>query len=397
MFRSQKSARGEEEKLLGRTSLELTTRSAVSPTPTTPTLAPSPQPTSPLSVSAQNPHFLGAYETLGRSQSLKVHEKSPSANNLPGSTVPVLGSPVNFAPVPKSHSIAISDPFTGEPKARLLPDHDDATSFSWPLPEGSTTGFETQDKFWAHVAKIRELQSEVARMHISMESIGRPSEPQPPKPKEKEKDKHKEGRKYRGTTPSSGRTGTTSTAINTDKDETGQSASDTDHAGSGRENRAGTKKTTPPAEVPVAPDTGEHFAKRKEVIQDIVKKLNALSDQVAQFHELPKTGITFPISPTSPTHHTHTIPQTPPQPSTLTIPSPTPPSGAHQASRSKAGQVQRHSPLGLHGQHITRISIPGNGMPALGSQTQPTTPSRTHNALSIISGDGTLHESPINS
>ena len=108
-------------------------------------------------------------------------------------------------------------------------------------------------------------------MHISMESIGRPSEPEPPKPKEK--DKHKEGRKYRGTTPSSGRTGTTSTAINTDKEETGQSASDTDHAGSGRENRAGTKKTTPSAEIPVVSDTGEHFAKRKEVIQDIVKKV----------------------------------------------------------------------------------------------------------------------------
>lgn len=104
-----------------------------------------------------------------------------------------------------------------------------------------------------------------------MESIGQPSEPEPPKTKEK--DKQKEGRKYRGTTPSSGRAGTTSTAVNTDKDETGQSASDTDHAGSGRENRAGTKKTTPPAEAPVESDTGEHFAKRKEAIQDIVKKV----------------------------------------------------------------------------------------------------------------------------
>lgn len=117
------------------------------------------------------------------------------------------------------------------------------------------------------------IDSQVAKMHISMESIGQPSEPEPPKSKEKEKDKHKDGRKYRGTTPSSGRTGTTTTAINTDKDETGQSASDTDHAGSGRETRAGAKKTTPPTEVPVASDTGEHFAKRKEVIQDIVKKV----------------------------------------------------------------------------------------------------------------------------
>ena len=164
MFRSQKSARGEEEKLLGRTSHELTTRSAVSPTPTTPTLAPSPQPTSPLSVSPQNPHFLGAYETLGRRQSMKAHEKAPAANNPPENTVPVLGGPVNFGPVPKSHSIAINDPFTGEPKARLLPDHDDATGFSWPLSEDST-GFATQDKFWAHVAKIRELQSEVCFGH----------------------------------------------------------------------------------------------------------------------------------------------------------------------------------------------------------------------------------------
>lgn len=153
--------RGEEEKLLGRASHELTVRSAVSPTPTTPTLAPSPQPTSPLSVSAQNPHFLGAYETLGRRQSMKVHEKSPSTSNPPENLAPALGNPINFGPVPKAHSIAINDPFTGEPKARLLPDHEDATSFSWPLSEGCTTGLATQDKFWAHVAKIRELQSEV--------------------------------------------------------------------------------------------------------------------------------------------------------------------------------------------------------------------------------------------
>lgn len=156
--RAPKPARGEEEKLLARASLELAARSAVSPTPTSVNPA-SPQPTSPLSVSVQNPHFRGSYETIQRRQSLLAHEKVPSVSKPVENTAPVLGNPVNPGPVPKSHSIPINDPFTGEHKARLLPDHDDTIGSSWPLSEATNNA--TQDKFWAHVAQIRELQSEV--------------------------------------------------------------------------------------------------------------------------------------------------------------------------------------------------------------------------------------------
>jgi len=206
-----------------------------------------------------------------------------------------------------------------------------------------------------------------------MESIGQPSEPQPPR----EKEKYKEPRKFRGQTSASGRAATTGTTVNTDKEETGQSASDTDHAGSGRENRSGAKKS-----APVESLVGQ--------IQDIVEKLAALSQQVTEFQQLPAPGITFPISPAR-----HPRPQSPPrtplQASTLPIPSPAPPSGAHQVPRSKAGQVQRQSPLGPHGHHIPHLSIPTAGMPALGSQTQPATPSKVKSYTEI------LHDSPINS
>lgn len=107
---------------------------------------------------------------------------------------------------------------------------------------------------------------QVAKMHIAMESIGKRPEPQPPKEKEKEKEKDKP-RKHRGQT-SMGRAGT-ATANNTDRDETGPSASDTDHAGSGRDSRGA--KTTDPSTITI--DSGEHFAQRKEAIQNIMKKV----------------------------------------------------------------------------------------------------------------------------
>ncbi|KAG8743625.1 hypothetical protein FRC10_011688 [Ceratobasidium sp. 414] len=227
-------------------------------------------------------------------------------------------------------------------------------------------------------------------MHIAMESIGQPPPPQPTK--EKEKDKHKEPRKHRGQTSAAGRAGTTNTPINTDRDEAGHSASDTDHAGSGRDNRSGAKKAAP-AEPPIATHTGEHFAERKEAIQNIMKKvLTALSQQVTEFHQLPPPEITFPASPSRQT--TQPLPQTPPQPSTLTVPSPSHPPHAHQTPRSKVSQAQRHSPLGPHGQPAPRISIPAAALPIPDSHSQPVTPSKVK-AHSVISGDGTLHESPV--
>ncbi|KAG8730201.1 hypothetical protein FRC12_020422 [Ceratobasidium sp. 428] len=223
-----------------------------------------------------------------------------------------------------------------------------------------------------------------------MESIGQAPPPQPTK--EKEKDRHKEHRKLRGQTPASGRSGTTTTAVNTDRDETGHSASDTDHAGSGRDNRSGTKKTAP-AGSPVATDSGEHFVERKEAIQNIMKKLTALSQEVTEFHQLPPPEITFPASPTRQAA-LQPLPQTPPQTSNLTVPSPTHPAHGHQTPRSKAGQAQRHSPLGPHGQPAPRISIPPAGLSIPGAHSQPVTPSKTK-PHSVISGDGTLHESPV--
>ncbi|KAG9099034.1 hypothetical protein FRC06_005720 [Ceratobasidium sp. 370] len=226
-----------------------------------------------MSVSVHNPHYLGSYETLGRRQSLSGNERKLPVLAVEKPTDEGLASPFSpSAALLDQRPTVINDPFTGEPEATLSLDHE-APGTSWSAFEGCSTNTGLQDHFWSHVAKIRELQSEVAKMHIAMESIGQPPPPQPTK--EKEKDKHKEPRKHRGQTSAGGRPGTTSTAINTDRDETGHSASDTDHAGSGRDNRSGAKKTAP-VESPVATYTGEHFAERKEAIQHIMKKAGRL-------------------------------------------------------------------------------------------------------------------------
>ncbi|KAG9124208.1 hypothetical protein FRC07_012404 [Ceratobasidium sp. 392] len=327
-----------------------------------------------MSVSAQHPHYLGSYETLARRQSTSGNEKKPPVLAVEKPTGDGLASP--FSPstaLLDQRPTIINDPFTGEPAATLSPDHE-APSTSWTMFEGCVADTALQDQFWSHVAKIRELQSEVAKMHIAMESIGQPPPPQPTK--EKEKDKHKEPRKIRGQT--SGRSGTTA-AVNTDRD----SASDTDHAGSGRDSRSGTKKTAH-VESPVATDSGEHFVERKEAIQNIMKKAT-LSQQVTEFHQLPPPEITFPASPSRQTA-SQPLPQTPPPPASLTVPSPTHPTHAHQTPRSKAGQVQRHSPLGPHGQPVPRLSIPPTTLSVSGAHSQPVTPSKIK-PHSIINSD----------
>jgi hypothetical protein len=61
----------------------------------------------------------------------------------------------------QSRSTLINDPYTGEPKARLVPDHPSALGSPFLLFEGCGTDMATQEKFWSHVTRIRELQSEV--------------------------------------------------------------------------------------------------------------------------------------------------------------------------------------------------------------------------------------------
>ncbi|CAE7190054.1 unnamed protein product [Rhizoctonia solani] len=374
------ATRGEEENLLGRPSHELTIRSGTSLTPTSPVPPPSPQPTGPLTPVRHS------YYHRGNPASIQPEKSITSPVTVTGATM-------------ESQSTLINDPYTGEPKARLVPDHPSPLGSPFSLLEGCGADMATQEKFWSHVARIRELQSEVARMHIAMESIGRQPEPEPAKEKEKEKDKDKP-RKFRG------QTGRVGTAAGTDQ-ETGHSASDTDHAGSGKDTRSGTKApTTGPAASGL--DTGEHFAKRKDAIQDIMKKvvalvfvylysritrfnylkLSELSQQISDFHQLPTPEITFPISPTR--QQTFLAPHTPPQPPTLSISTPTPPAAVHHAPRAKT----HLSPTSLHGQQPPRLAIPQ--APLLGSQTQPGTPSKSkpRSAISAISNDGTFHESP---
>ncbi|CAE6512786.1 unnamed protein product [Rhizoctonia solani] len=337
----------EEEGLIARPSHELTIRSGASFTPTSP---------------AQPPLTPVRHSFYHRGNT-----PASIPENSVASGVTVTGATM------ESQSTLINDPYTGEPKARLVPDHPNELGSPFSLFEGCGTDMTTQEKFWSHVSKIRELQSEVARMHIAMESIGRQPEPQPVKEKEKDKDKP---RKFRGQT---GRGGTTA---GTDQ-ETGHSASDTDHAGSGKDSR----KTATAKPATSVLDTGEHFAKRKDAIQDIMRKvLSDLSQQISDFHQLPTPEIVFPVS-LSRAQTTSARPQTPPPPPTVSVSSATPPAIVHYSPRPKP----RHSLSSLDGQQPPRLMIPQPAL--LGGQNLSATPSKA-GPLSVISHDGTFHESP---
>ncbi|QRW04898.1 hypothetical protein RhiLY_03897 [Ceratobasidium sp. AG-Ba] len=247
--RSRLSTRGEEEQL----SAALATNSPLGPSSRQRDLARPPvaAATSPMSAASAHPHYLGSYETLARRQSQSGNDKKLPTLHVEKPTEGIF-SP--GATVLDQRPTVIHDPFTGEPAATLSSDHA-APDTSWSMFEG-------------------ELQSEVAKMHIAMESIGQPPPPQPTK--EKEKDKHKEARKLRSQT--------TSARNRNDK-----------HSPDATAARC---KKDGPCRACSAADTGKHFIERKEAIQEIMQKLTALSQQVTEFHQLPPPEITFPASPT---------------------------------------------------------------------------------------------------
>lgn len=78
-----------------------------------------------------------------------------------GSTASVADVPAGLGAATDLRPTTINDPFTGEPKAKLVPDHPGAVGSPFPTFEGCSESV-AQDRFWSHVEKIRELQSEVS-------------------------------------------------------------------------------------------------------------------------------------------------------------------------------------------------------------------------------------------
>lgn len=138
------STRGEEEKLLGRTSHELTIRSAASLTPTA--APPSPQSNSPLAPARHSYYLRGNIPSVMMSVGSVASAPDVSA-----------GPPLATDPSPT----IINDPFTGEQKAKLVPDGPGVTGSPFSVFEDGGPETATHEKFWAHVVRIRELQSEV--------------------------------------------------------------------------------------------------------------------------------------------------------------------------------------------------------------------------------------------
>ncbi|KAF8342263.1 uncharacterized protein EI90DRAFT_3116183 [Cantharellus anzutake] len=143
-----------------------------------------------------------------------------------------------------------------------------------PLDEGesSTTSRKrhdtSSDKMWAQMAKIRSIQSEIAKMHASLDTAGIVV------------DSIKD------------RKGTASSAASM------RSANLTD-PGMGFFGRNRSMSEAPPPQV-----SDDEFARRKENVGEIMKKLKVLSEAVTTLHAQPPPPLDFP--PASHATHSHT-------------------------------------------------------------------------------------------
>ncbi|KZV93767.1 hypothetical protein EXIGLDRAFT_835471 [Exidia glandulosa HHB12029] len=135
------------------------------------------------------------------------------------------------------------DPYTGNHSGVISPVEQDA-----------------QDPLWGHLAGIRELQSEIAQMHVAMEKLGERQE---------------------SATQDAGR----------DFDDDFNT-----FMGGPRVSEAETQKREAERQEREFNDLAVRFKERKQGIENIMNKLHKLSDAVTAFNSLPAPTIRFPIN-----------------------------------------------------------------------------------------------------
>ncbi|KZT30900.1 hypothetical protein NEOLEDRAFT_1174260 [Neolentinus lepideus HHB14362 ss-1] len=216
-----------------------------------------------------NPHdsILADLTTRGRDptpsvkSSAGVQQGSPVQHGQqeqdPSSVSPALTVPI---PVPET----IYDPFTGAalgtihaPESTVLED-----------PEA------TRDQLWSHLSQIRELQSDIAAMHVAMEKIGQP-----------------DGKRNR-----KGKAERIATAASRLRER--ESVWDTEGEGE-TEPELDTDKEKKKAKDEEFDRLADRFTGRKEAINEIMNKLDKLSQAVTEFHALREPSIDFSASHTN--------------------------------------------------------------------------------------------------
>ncbi|KAI0734629.1 hypothetical protein C8Q72DRAFT_806972 [Fomitopsis betulina] len=110
-------------------------------------------------------HTLPKISIDGTASSLYHSDETPPPSQARSGLRSASASPLSAQP----EHVPIYDPFTGALAGVMTPPVHD--------PEGgqamSDTDFDqTRDELWVHLARIRELQSEIAGMHLQMEGVG---------------------------------------------------------------------------------------------------------------------------------------------------------------------------------------------------------------------------------
>ncbi|TFK56737.1 hypothetical protein OE88DRAFT_1650173 [Heliocybe sulcata] len=184
------------------------------------------------------------------------------------------------APVPVPASETLYDPFTGAPLGTIHAPE----SAAGEDPEA------TRDQLWSHLSQIRELQSDIAAMHVTMEKIGQPDRKRNRKGKAERIVTAALRLRERESVWDTEGEGDTVPGIDTDK--TGKKARDQDFD-----------------------KLADRFAGRKEAINEIMNKLDQLSQAVTQFHALREPSIDFSsranTATTDPTPTTSPVAQAP--------------------------------------------------------------------------------------
>ncbi|KAN0133188.1 hypothetical protein V8E53_008912 [Lactarius tabidus] len=173
----------------------------------------------------------------------------PSLDTLPAATSEAPGSVVSSS---SPHPESLHDPFTGGLIGVLT---------------RTSSAKQTGEELWAHLARIRALQAEVAGLHVTMEGIGL-GEPAVPR--------------LRSTTPRA-----VGERLTDNEDSDGDGGSEVEERRALEFERA-----------------ERRFDGRREEIEQIMTKLDELSQALAAFHALDTPGVNFTAASRSTTMST---------------------------------------------------------------------------------------------
>ncbi|KAI0778445.1 hypothetical protein BD413DRAFT_601207 [Trametes elegans] len=177
---------------------------------------------------------------------------------------PSPGAPRSTASSPGTTQEALYDPFSGSLVGVMVPrkgdkDHERTAAASSQFDQ-------TREELWTRLASIRELQSEVASMHVQMEGTGLND--------------------LRGAKRAAG----VGARVHSDTIHVGEDWDEPDGAAEAAEEQ---RKRARDAEFS---DLAETFKGRRKAIDDIMGKLGELSDALTTFHALPTPTMDFATS-----------------------------------------------------------------------------------------------------